>query len=177
MIALFLLSGCGSNDEGDDGGGNGNTGGDGILFPSDYESTYTFVRDCRSSIDHAGVGGGIKVYADASSADDYNALWAAPDTAVQLPEGTTLVKEVYGTSDCTGEVGSWVVMKKEAGFDPSNNDWHWQNVGADRTIINGEDGSVDRCISCHDGSQGSCNGFGAQGGLDYTCTEKLPTDP
>lgn len=169
-VAIFI-SGCG-------GGGGGSSGGGSavIVFPADYKTTYTFVRDCRVSTDHAGLGG-VKVYSNPESAAAYAALWNAPNIATSLPEGTTLVKEVYADSSCSGLMTQWVAMKKEAGFDPAHNNWHWQSVGLDRTILSGEDGIVDRCINCHNGTQGSCTGLGANNGYDYTCTVHLSTDP
>jgi hypothetical protein len=172
ISAVILMSGCG--------GGNGGSGGgsDPITFPVDYKTAYAFVRDCRNSIDHAGIGG-VKVYINPESAAAFAALWAAPNVATPLPVGTILVKEVYAAStDCSGSMTGWVAMKKEpSGYNPSKGDWHWQLVGVNRTVINGEDGIVDRCINCHDGSQGGCIGLGGINGYDYTCTAHLPTDP
>ena len=169
MIVLFV-SGCG-----DDGGGGGMMGTgastDTILFPVDYQSTFTLVRDCRAGIWHVGSLGRVKVYINQESLDGYTALWNSPDPAIELPLGTVLVKEVYGTtSDCSDPMTEWAVMKKEdPGYNPSGGDWHWQSVGTDRTILNEEDGIVQRCIDCHMGAL-SCDGFGRVGGYDYTCT-------
>lgn len=172
FAAAIFISGCG-------GGGGGSGGGsDRIVFPVDYKATYTFVRGCRNSSDHAGIGG-VKVYINPESAAAYAALWNTPNVANPLPVGTILVKEVHaGSIDCSGPMTGWVAMKKESpGYDPSKGDWHWQSVGLNHTVINGEDGIVDRCINCHDGSQGGCIGYGGNNGYDYTCTAHFSTDP
>ena len=168
FMIVLLVSGCGES-----GGGGGMPGTgvstDTILFPANYQTSYTPARSCRGpSIDHAGLAGAIQVYINLESlVDEYNDL---PALGQELPVGTVLVKEVYMTSDCSGAILEWVAMEKEApGYNPVGGDWYWQSVAPDRTILRGEDGIVDRCIMCHDGSQGTCVGFGDMNGYDYTC--------
>lgn len=111
------------------------------IFPADYRSTYTEVRDCRFSIEHGGTM--IRVLANPIGAGPYL------DLESPLPAGSVVVKEEYGGVDCNDEreLVRWRVMRKEApGFDPEDGDWHWQWVDPDRTV-RFDDKST--CIGCH----------------------------
>lgn len=148
-----------------------------VLFPADYQSTYVLVRPCRQTVRYGG-GGGVKVYINPESLDAYNALWNAPDSKARLPVGTVLVKEIHiGSIHCKNPVSLWSAIKKEAaGYNPSDGDWRWQSVAADRTIREKEDGDYPRCPVCHIGTS-ECSGFGKLAGYDYTCTRRVATDP
>lgn len=124
------------------------------VFPSDYATTYTEVRDCRQSGDHdLNV---VRVLADPA------ALAAYSDRTEPFPEGAVVLKEEYefGDVDCTGPITQWTVMEKLAvGADPANLDWFWQRVDGDGTVL---DENLPRCAACHqacvppDGYDGTC---------------------
>ena len=126
------------------------------LFPTDYASTYTEVRNCRPSVEHGAVT--IRVL-------------AAPDALVPytgrtqpFPTGAILLKEEYADSDdtCAGPIKQWTVMQKIAdGSAPTLLDWHWQKVDAKHHVILEDD---DTCIACHQ----MCDA--AHGGYLNTCT-------
>lgn len=111
------------------------------IFPADYRDTYTEVRGCRLSIEHGGVS--IRVFANQTAAGPYF------DLADPLPLGSVVVKEEYDGQDCEadGELVRWRAMRKEEpGFDPDDNDWHWQWVEPDRSVTFDDKTT---CISCH----------------------------
>ena len=125
------------------------------VFPADYASTYTEVRDCRQSGDHdLNV---VRVLADPV------ALAAYSDRMEPFPEGATVIKEEYdfGDADCAGPIKQWTVMQKLAeGSDPSNLDWYWERVDADRAVVEEQ---PPRCAACH-------QGCAPPEGYDGTCT-------
>lgn len=155
-ILAFALSTCGPE-----------VGGPQSLVPSDYATTFTEVRRCRSTVEHQPNPAGdvirnIRVWINASSAAAYVA------NAATLPPGTVVIKEEYGGSCSSADLLAWTVMRKEAGYDPSHGDWHWQRVRAPtRAVL--EDGRVTRCISCHDTA--ACRA------RDWQCTERAMGDP
>lgn len=86
--------------------------------------------------------------------------------AAPFPDGAVIVKQEHADDTCTDVIG-WTAMRREAGFDPENGDWHWQNVELDRSVS--EDGRVQRCQSCHagcgiapDGHDGTCSVVGEE---------------
>ncbi|GIW41420.1 MAG: hypothetical protein KatS3mg076_1997 [Candidatus Binatia bacterium] len=129
------------------------------VFPEDYRSTFVEVRDCRFSIEHGGVS--VRVLANPIAVQAYL------NETSPLPVGSVVVKEEFAGPDCTDEnLVGWRAMRKEApGFDPEDNDWHWQWLDAERRIRT-EDKTP--CVACHR----------AQDCLerDYMCTKEEPFD-
>ena len=125
------------------------------IFPADYASTYTEVRDCRQSGDHELHI--VRVLADPVALAAYS-MRDRP-----FPEGATVIKEEYdfGDTRCEGEVLEWTVMRKlPTGSSPDTLDWTWQTVDPMRTVL---DQNELRCIGCHqrcgvppDGYDGTC---------------------
>jgi len=141
-----------------DGGGGGEAGGPPAaepIFPADYASTYTEVRDCRQSGDHdLNI---IRVLADPSALGPYQ------NHDAPIPAGGVVLKEEYDFADptCSGPIKQWTVMVRLAdGSSPETLDWHWQRVDAERRV-NGDD--EQRCIACHTGCTSD------MGGYEYTC--------
>lgn len=120
-------------------------------FPSDYLATYSLVRDCRFSVEHDGFF--IAVHCNPSAAPAYQS------GVYPFVEGTVIVKTLYNNDDCTGVAGYAVMKKGAPGSAPSTGDWSWQDVGADRSVL--QEGSIQACISCH---------TGCTEGRDFTCT-------
>ena len=116
------------------------------VFPEDYASSYTEVRDCRRSPEHD------LAYIRVFASPDARAVYET--RAGDFPEGAVIVKEEHATADCDDLTG-WAVMRREGA------DWRWQDVAPDRVVI--EDGALPRCAGCHagcgvppDGYQGTC---------------------
>ncbi|MBX3271545.1 MAG: cytochrome P460 family protein [Sandaracinaceae bacterium] len=122
------------------------------LFPVDYASTWTEVRDCRLSVEHTLVH--VRVWANPV------ALGAYERRDAPFPDGSILLKEEFTDSGCTERSG-WTVMAREAGFAPTLGDWHWQDVLPDRRVVS--DGTVSTCFQCHE----DCGV--APDGHDWTC--------
>ncbi len=132
-------------------------------FPADYASTYSEVRDCRSSSEHEFMR--VRVLADAIALGPYVGRDA------DFPVGSVVLKEEYDFADtaCAGDVIRWTVMTRLAtGSSPETLDWYWQEVDAARRV---ETEDENRCIGCHtgcgvppDGYQGTCTVVGASGG-------------
>lgn len=125
------------------------------FFPANYRSTYTLVRDCRNSIEHAAT---VRVWVNDVGAQAYL------DDANPLPVGTVVIKEQFAAANCDddGELYLWSVMRKESpGFDPVDGDWNWQDVQAPsrNVVISGKA----TCITCHAVQECRIR--------DYMCTE------
>ena len=110
------------------------------VFPANYRSTYTVVRDCRFSSEHGLVY--IRVLANSLAAQPYL------NNANPLPVGSTVVKEEFSSPDCNlNSLVRWRAMRKEApGFDAVDGDWHWQWVEPNRSVTFNDKST---CISCH----------------------------
>jgi len=136
----MIFSGCSAPPGG--GGGNDNSAPTvDPVFAADYRTTYRLVRDCRNSSAHPAT---MRVYVNEVGADAYEA------EANPLPEGTIVVKEEFGGTDCDddGQILSWVAMlKREPGYDADDGDWQWQRVlSPNRGVFTNDKSS---CISCH----------------------------
>jgi len=126
------------------------------VFPADYASTYTEVRNCRPSVEHGPVN--VHVLASPLALDTYMSRTG------EFPTGSVLLKEEYAEADlsCAGPIRQWTVMEKLAdGSSPSTLDWHWQKVDSTRHTILSDDVS---CFGCH------MNCDVSTGGYLYTCT-------
>jgi hypothetical protein len=118
------------------------------LVPADYAATFVQVRDCRTTIEHAfsTPDGGptvtnIRVLINPESAAAYLA------NAPTLPANTVVIKEESNAADCSNVISRSVNVKQE-GYDPTNDNWHWQRVLASNNAVL-MDGRVPFCISCH----------------------------
>jgi cytochrome P460 len=160
LAVSLAAAGCSGGGDGD---GDGHSGSPAPLFPSAYLSSYTEVRDCRSSSDHN--LSRVRVLADPDATGPYLGRDA------EFPEGSIVLKEEHDFADldCTGDVTRWTVMARlAAGSSPETLDWHWQDVDAERKVMSENEPS---CIGCHqscgvlpDGYEGTCTVVGARGG-------------
>jgi hypothetical protein len=111
------------------------------LVPADY-SSFTEVRDCRSSADHLLMK--IRVLADPTILDAY------VNRNAPFPTGGILLKEERDSADttCSGPIESWSIgVKLPDGSSPSTLDFQWQRVRVSDNKVVTED--VSRCINCH----------------------------
>jgi hypothetical protein len=111
------------------------------LVPADY-SSYTEVRDCRSSGDHLLMK--IRILADPTILDAYQ------NRNAPFPAGGILLKEERDSADttCSGPIESWAIaVKLPDGSSPSTLDFQWQRVRVSDNKVVTED--VTRCINCH----------------------------
>ena len=147
LLAGVAVASCG--DDGD-GGMDPDPDPEDPVFPADFASSFTEVRDFRSGVPHPSF---LRVYANNTGASDYTA------GNYPLAEGSVLVKEIY--ADPLGaQIVGWVAMqKREAGFATSSGDWYWQEVDEDRVVV--DSGSIQNCIGCHS----ACTT------TDWLCTE------
>jgi hypothetical protein len=148
VVVLTVAGACGCGD--DDGGGSI----DGAppdaapepIFDPDYATTYTKVRDCRSSTSHDFLM--IVIWADPDAATPYL------DREAPFPVGSIVLKEEYdiGDTECTGDVVQWSVMKRlEDGAAPEQLDWFWQKVDRNGQVVTENEA---RCFGCHDDCDG-----------------------
>lgn len=123
------------------------------VFPADYASTYTEVRDCRRSPDHD------LAYIRVLASPEALAAYTARDAA--FPEGAVVLKEEFADPACADPTG-WTAMRRQsAGYFAAGGDWQWQRVDPDRRVA--EDGALPRCAGCH-----SACGVAPEG-HDWTC--------
>jgi cytochrome P460 len=158
LAASWAAVSCSDDGDGADRGGSPTP-----LFPSTYLSSYTEVRDCRTSSDHN--LSRVRVLADPDATGPY----LGRDT--DFPIGSIVLKEehAFDDIDCAGEVTRWTVMARlAAGSSAATLDWRWQDVDADRRVTSENEPS---CIGCHtgcgappEGYEGTCTVVGAGGG-------------
>ena len=149
LVVLALTGACGCGD--DDGGGSIDgappDAGPEPIFPADYATSYTKVRDCRSSTSHDFHS--IVIWADPDAANPYL------DRDAPFPVGSIVLKEEYdiGDTECTGDVVEYAVMQRlEPGSAPDVQlDWFWQELDENSEVIS-ENSSL--CFGCHDDCDG-----------------------
>jgi hypothetical protein len=147
LVALVATA-C-PGDDGDDGGVE-------PRFPEDYAASYTEVRNCRGSGDHD--LNNIRILVDPAALTPYQ--WRQEP----FPVGAVVLKEEYdfGDTSCSGALTQWTVMQKLAdGSAPDTLDWAWQQVDAERRVV---DEDTPRCIACHQGCGVAPDGYG------WTCS-------
>lgn len=152
LLTLAALVSCSDDGPGDSGPAP--------LFPPDYASSYTEVRDCRSSTEHDLAH--VRVLADPQALGPYQGRDA------DFPVGAIVLKEEYDDAECAGSITRWTVMQRLlSGSSPETLDWAWQDVEATRRV---ETVNEPRCIGCHttcgvppDGYEGTCTVVGAAG--------------
>lgn len=130
-----------ANDNGEPVGNENDNEGTAPVFPENYRESFTEVRNCRFSVEHAGFQ--IRVLANDVALAGYLS------NQNPLPVGSILIKEEFGAPTCDDDtlLDQFRVMRKEEpGFDPTAGDWHFQRVLVDRQVV--ED-SKDSCIACH----------------------------
>lgn len=70
-------------------------------------------------------------------------------SSFEVPEGTVAIKP-FDKDDEEGLDGIAVMIKKEEGYDPDNNDWYYAMYTAKGEIMEKpEPGKVKMCIDCH----------------------------
>ncbi len=147
VLALGGAAGCGDDDGASIDGAPPDAAPE-PLFPADYASTWTMVRDCRTSTSHDFHG--IIIYADPEAAPPYL------ERDAPFPVDSVIVKEEYdlGDTECTGDIVQWTVMKRlEEGSAPAAQlDWFWQELDENREVTTQNDS---RCYACHLNCDGS----------------------
>lgn len=131
------------------------------VFPADFESQYSEMRDCRQSHEHELRF--IRVLASPSAQAPYAALSA--DTP--YPVGAILVKAEYDDFGCEAEtlLGFTAMQKLAEGESPDGGDWRWQKLDTERALI--EDGAPERCVNCHVQHCAPPHGY------DLSCAEEI----
>ena len=138
------------------------------IFPADYRSTFIEVRACRLGIEHDSHM--IRVLANPIAAEPYL------QEQSPLPVGSIVIKEEFDSTNCRNDADlvSLSVMGKQApGFDPADNDWHWQwveatsgNVVCDGKLCTNVQRSA--CVSA------GCHRLTECVARDYMCTQEDP---
>lgn len=169
-LAAALATGCSSRSaqkgEGDGGAADAGTS---IVPPGFQRSGFQMVRPCRAPGEHSALNGfTVWVNDDAAATYDQLLLGGGDGGGRQMPDGATVIKELYRDRACA-TVDRWVAMKKIAGFDPAHGDWFWQDLAPAGTVT--VEGRVPACSDCHEGRpNATCSGYGAVNGMDYLCT-------
>ncbi|MCX5746807.1 MAG: cytochrome P460 family protein [Proteobacteria bacterium] len=124
------------------------------LFPADWATSFTEVRNCRASSDHD--LNNIRVVVDAAALGPYTTRTSA------IPEGAVVLKPEYdfGDVDCSGIPVQWTVMVRDDSQPSSHLGYRWQRVDAAMKVVSENES---RCFNCHagcgvapDGYQGTC---------------------
>jgi len=114
------------------------------LFPADYLTTYTEVRNLRLSNNHDGSQlnvAAVRVHCSPEAADQYtNAIYP-------LPQGSVVVKTEYSDISGSAVTGYTVMVKGPPGTAPGSRDWIWQEADQNRNVT--QTGQISACIDCH----------------------------
>jgi hypothetical protein len=122
------------------------------IYPPNFRSRLTLVRDCRlSPAEHDGFY--IDVYASAGAARAYN------DGEYPFEPGTLLVKGEYDDEDCAQLMRVSAMERLDTGADPKLHDWRWQRTDAQGTVL--DQTPARSCAGCHAACEAS----------DFACTE------
>jgi len=140
FLPLLLLGGCFQQD-------NNKVS---QILPLD-RSSYVQVRSCRLNVQH----GSKYIHVFANNSEAQQAYLAAN---CPLPQGSVIVAEESDKPDCSKITGYTLMFKDVPGYDPTADDWHWQQLDDQRGVL--QDGRVQTCIECH--SQCNLN--------DFTCS-------
>jgi hypothetical protein len=152
LALLGLLIGCGGEGEGPPAEPPVS------LLPADYPARFVEVRDCRRSVEHGLIN--ILIMTESVAAQSYL------NGPFPLPVGTLVVKQEYALGEgCTERVGTTLMRKEPAGYDPAHGDWRWQKLDvAGKVLLDGRGtGALAACGSCHAGTR--CRA------RDFTCAE------
>jgi hypothetical protein len=128
FLLITLMGGCFQQD-------NAKTS---QILPQDYKSSYVLARSCRYSTSHTRF---IKVL---TNNRETNEAYLAGNCLLAL--NSLVLAEEYDKADCASVTG-YTLMYKESGYDPDHNDWRWQKMDDQRSLL--EDGHVQSCIDCH----------------------------
>ncbi len=106
-------------------------------------------------------------------------LPAARTGTFPFPAGSVIVKEAFENQGCRpGRRGAVFVMeKREPGYDPDGNGWHWVRYNPDGTLW-GEGksgGPMDFCRACH--SVARVNDFVFGNGTSMKVSPTMPPTP
>ena len=114
------------------------------IFPADYLTSFTEVRNLRLSNNHDGSAanvGAVRVHCSPEAADDYTTQ------NYPLPLGSIVVKTEYSDISASVIRGYTVMLKGPAGTASGSRDWIWQEVDAGRNVL--QTGQISTCIQCH----------------------------
>ncbi|MCU0690964.1 MAG: cytochrome P460 family protein [Polyangiaceae bacterium] len=173
LLAIVLavpVAACGGDDDDDGGtggsggsetggsggsetGGSGGSAGSGLQngpgkFADDYKTSADFFTFMSAPVAGSSPHGTVQIWYSTN-------IKSLKDTSTfTVPEGTVSIKEVYGNS--AGSLDGYAVMvKKEAGYDTTNNDWYYEMRDADGNVkTNPPAGKIAGCIGCHSAAKG-----------------------
>jgi hypothetical protein len=110
------------------------------MLPPDYSSNYVLARNCRYSIGHKRY---LKVLSNSKETND---AYLAGNCL--LPVNSLVLAEEYDKADCSSLVG-YTLMRKDPGYDPSHNDWNWQELDDMRNVLKMGHNQTQTCVDCH----------------------------
>lgn len=121
------------------------------VFPADYLSSFTEVRDCRQSIEHELEYVRLLVPAD-QAAEISRCMTPGTTCDAALPVGTLLVKPQYLDPGCTDLLRVTAARRETAAAAGDRAAWRWQEVTAAGAVTvdgDGSEGAAARCVGCH----------------------------
>ena len=132
-------------------------GGEEPPFPTDYETSWTQVADCRAGSVHG--GDAIRIHVNAAAEVVWND-WSqrvldSPSGVlpagemISFPAGAVLLKTQYSDSDCS-QFKHWTMMTRlEVGADTDNGNWRWETIQKDEEGGPAEPSVGSGCFDCH----------------------------
>ncbi|MBZ0271899.1 hypothetical protein K8I61_07660 [bacterium] len=111
------------------------------IFPLDSVAGWHEGRPCGFTHEHELRY--IRVVTNEAATTPYRELNADHRYAI----GATLVKLEYEDENCTELLEYTAMRKMESGYSEFGNDWRWQRVAIDGTVL--KDGEIKSCIDCH----------------------------
>lgn len=127
-------------------------GGPAPIYPADWATSFTKVRDCRQTPEHD--LNHVTLHVDPASVALWQQCVVYDSTCTErFAEGATFIKAEYSDSACTDLVLVSAAKKSSDAAFADVGGWHWQEVQADGRVA--EDGAVERCARCHESCDGS----------------------
>jgi hypothetical protein len=145
LVFLFPLAALACDDDGGGGGGAAEiTGG----FNPAYRTSSGFFTQMSGLVPGSSPHGDTQIWYTT------NIRSLISQSSFTVPKGTTSIKEFDMDKD--GQIdGLAVMVKREAGFDSANNDWHYEMRDTAGNVMDDPPaGANPMCIGCHVASRG-----------------------
>jgi len=142
LFGVTLFTAC------DDGGDSGLADGPGA-YKADYRTSSAFFTQMAGRVLGNSPHGTSQIWYSS------NIKSLVANTSFDVPVGTTAIKEFDMDGDGNLD-GLAVMFKKDAGFDPTHGDWHYEMRGTSGDLMpDPAPGAIPMCVGCHTASAGT----------------------
>ena len=144
FIAATIVSACGSDDEDEkDTTPKSENLGPGSLA-DDYATSDNFFTPTSDFVATEAPHNLVRIWYSSNLSD------LIPQGEFTAPVGTVSVKQFFPGGEVDGEAVVVVMIKKQKGYDPDNNDWYFERRSPDGEVVaQGKGEEVSGCQGCH----------------------------